>query len=40
MKKKIMWTHFIIAIFVITGAIVLNTCPSIENWLHQVTGWY
>ncbi len=32
----------IIAVIVLAllGVILLHLCPSLEGWLHQLTGWY
>ncbi|SFU36025.1 hypothetical protein SAMN04487886_10125 [Clostridium sp. DSM 8431] len=30
----------IVAALIICSIIILNTCPTIENWLHEAIGWY
>lgn len=39
MKKLVVKTIFVIVIFILVGSIILNTCPSLEKWLHTITGW-
>ena len=33
-------TIIIILILAILMIVVLHVCPSFENWLHHITGWY
>ncbi len=35
--KRILITILIIAII---GIVILNLFPSVELWLHRITGWY
>lgn len=35
--KKLTVSIVLVAILAI---VILNTCPGVESWLHQVTGWH
>jgi hypothetical protein len=30
----------ILIVLAVLGIGMLHLCPSFENWLHQITGWY
>jgi hypothetical protein len=38
--KKLRIVIIALIVLAILGIVMLHLCPSFENWLHQITGWY